>query len=119
VYFFTPLILAIAVLSLILSHGLFSKVKSLRQQIETRDDVAMIAPGVSKNQSMQIGVFCGEFGGFTNYLRTFLCSLCSTINWALCSRTWLSGTEKNGEDFWFYWTADDMRVLLITRIQGT
>ena len=101
VYFSVPLILSIAALSLFLSPWSLLKSEELRQQIETRDDVATIAPGVFKESKHADRVYFVEnFAGSQNTVRNiFMQSLQHDKLGVMFSEHGYQATEKNGDRF--------------------
>ena len=100
-YFATPLVLAIAIISLFLAPWSVQKSDELRQQIETRDDVATIAPGVFKESKHADRVYFVEsFAGSENTVRNiFMQSLLNQKLGIVVSTHGYQTVAQNGDRF--------------------
>ena len=100
-YFALPLVVAIAALSLVLSPWALKKSDELRRQIETRDDLSMIAPGVFKESKHADRVyFVGGFEGSQNTVRNvFMQSLQQQKLGVVVSEHGYQSVEKNSDRF--------------------
>ena len=100
-YFALPLVVAIAILSLILSPWALRKSDELKRQIETRDDMAMIAPGVFKESKHADRVYFVEsFEGSQNTVRNvFMQSLQQQKLGVVVSEHGYQAVAKNNDRF--------------------